>query len=111
MSTGKKDKILRLNEKFKLDLLIVYPNIICSTRTIYSKNRIINSIRQVMKKAHNGTIFNINLRKLRNYQPKINPALTENEVKGVKLAQKKEISSEISMQKTQEILFEISLKN
>ena len=43
--TGKKGKILRLNEKFKLDLLIVYPNIICSTRTIYNKNRITSLIK------------------------------------------------------------------
>ncbi len=36
--TGKKDKILRLNKKFKLNLLIVYPNLICSTKKIYKKN-------------------------------------------------------------------------
>ena len=35
--TGKKDEILRLNQKFKLNILIVYPNIICSTKKIYSK--------------------------------------------------------------------------
>jgi len=28
---------LRLNKKFKLNLLIVYPNIICSTKKIYKK--------------------------------------------------------------------------
>ena len=38
--TGKKDKILRINEKFNLNLLVVYPNIICSTKKIYNKNRI-----------------------------------------------------------------------
>ena len=37
--TGKKDKILRINEKFNLNLLIVYPNIICSTKKIYNKLR------------------------------------------------------------------------
>jgi 4-diphosphocytidyl-2-C-methyl-D-erythritol kinase len=37
--TGKKGKILRLNKKFKLNLLIVYPNLICSTRKVYKKNR------------------------------------------------------------------------
>jgi len=36
--TGKKDEILRLNQKFKLNLLIVYPNLICSTKKIYEKN-------------------------------------------------------------------------
>ena len=37
--TGKKDEILRLNQKFKLNLLIVYPNLICSTKKIYEKNK------------------------------------------------------------------------
>ena len=37
--TGKKDEILRLNQKFKLNLLIVYPNLICSTKRIYEKNK------------------------------------------------------------------------
>ena len=37
--TGKRGKILRLNQKFKLNLLIVYPNLICSTKKIYEKNR------------------------------------------------------------------------
>ncbi len=37
--TGKKDEILRLNKKFKLNLLIVYPNLICSTKRVYEKNR------------------------------------------------------------------------
>ena len=40
--TGKKDKILRLNQKFKLNLLIVYPNLICLTKKIYERNRKIN---------------------------------------------------------------------
>ena len=37
--TGKKYEILRLNQKFKLNLLIVYPNLICSTKIIYKKNK------------------------------------------------------------------------
>ena len=41
--TGEKDKILRLNRKFRLNLLIVYPNLICSTKKIYEKNRTISS--------------------------------------------------------------------
>ena len=36
--TGKKNKILRFNDKFKLNILLVYPNIICSTKKIYQKN-------------------------------------------------------------------------
>jgi len=37
--TGKKGEIIRLNQKFRLNLLIVYPNLICSTKKIYEKNR------------------------------------------------------------------------
>ena len=40
--TGKRDQILRINKKFNLNLLIVYPNIICSTRKIYKRSRINN---------------------------------------------------------------------
>ena len=40
--TGKKGEILRLNQKFKLNLLIVYPNLICSTKKIYERNKKIN---------------------------------------------------------------------
>ena len=35
---GEKGKILRLNQKFKLNLLIVYPNLVCSTKKIYERN-------------------------------------------------------------------------
>ena len=38
--TGKKGQILRLNYKFKLNILIVYPNVICSTNKIYNKSKI-----------------------------------------------------------------------
>ena len=41
--TGKKDEILRFKQKFRLNLLIVYPNLICSTKKIYEKNRTISS--------------------------------------------------------------------
>ena len=41
--TGKKDKIIRVNNKFNFNLLIVYPNIICSTGKIYKRNRIKSS--------------------------------------------------------------------
>ena len=37
--TGKKDEMLRLNQKFRFNLLIVYPNLICSTKKIYEKNK------------------------------------------------------------------------
>ena len=36
---GKNNQILRLSKKFKLNVLIVYPNVICSTKKIYSKNK------------------------------------------------------------------------
>ena len=37
--TGKRGEILRFNHKFRLNLLIVYPNLICSTKKIYERNR------------------------------------------------------------------------
>jgi 4-diphosphocytidyl-2-C-methyl-D-erythritol kinase len=37
--TGKKGEILRLKQKFRLNLLIVYPNLICSTKKIYKRNK------------------------------------------------------------------------
>ena len=37
--TGDKKKILRLNKKFNFNLLIVYPNIVCSTQIIYKNNK------------------------------------------------------------------------
>ena len=43
--TGKKDEIIRFNKKFKLNLLIVYPGLICSTNKIYKKNRKISLLK------------------------------------------------------------------
>ena len=43
--TGKRGEILRLNHKFKLSLLIVYPNLICSTKKIYEKNKTISLLK------------------------------------------------------------------
>ena len=40
---GKKDKMLRFNRKFKLNLLIIYPNVICSTKKIYQRNKTKNT--------------------------------------------------------------------
>ena len=37
--SGKKPEIIRINKKFRLNILIVYPNIVCSTKKIYSKNK------------------------------------------------------------------------
>ena len=36
---GKNNKIIRLNNKFNLNILIVYPNIVSSTKKIYLKNK------------------------------------------------------------------------
>ena len=38
--TGKKDGMLRISKKFHLNLLIVFPNIICSTKKIYKDCKI-----------------------------------------------------------------------
>ena len=43
--TGKKDEIIRFNKKFKLNLLIVYPGLICLTKKIYKKNRKISLLK------------------------------------------------------------------
>jgi len=36
---GKMHKSLKINKKFKLNILIVFPNIICATKQIYQKNK------------------------------------------------------------------------
>ena len=37
--TGRKNEIIRLFQKFRLNILIVYPNVICSTKKIYKNNK------------------------------------------------------------------------
>ena len=37
--TGKKDEMIRFRQKLGLNILIVYPNIFCSTKKIYTKNK------------------------------------------------------------------------
>ena len=37
--TGKKDEMIRLKKKFGLNLLIVFPNLHCSTKKIFKKNK------------------------------------------------------------------------
>ena len=41
--TGKNGILLRLNHRFKLNILIIYPNIICSTKKIYKNNKVYTS--------------------------------------------------------------------
>ena len=43
--TGKKNDMIRINRKFRLNLLIVYPNIICSTEKIYKRNKEISPLK------------------------------------------------------------------
>jgi len=58
---GKKEKMLRIKKKFKFNILIVYPNLVCSTEKIYKKNKKIT----LLKKGLN---FNIlSKEKLINY--------------------------------------------
>ena len=42
--TGKKNQIIRLRRKFKLNILVVYPNLVCSTKKIYHANKVKSSI-------------------------------------------------------------------
>jgi len=44
--TGNKREIIRTNKKFRLNLLIVFPNIFCSTKRIYQKNKKISLIKK-----------------------------------------------------------------
>ncbi len=44
--TGKKGEIIRTSKKFRLNLLIVFPNIFCSTKRIYQKNKKISPIKK-----------------------------------------------------------------
>ena len=59
--TGKRDQILRLNQKFKLNLLIVYPNLICSTKEIYKNNKKISLSKPQysFRVKNNKKLFNI----------------------------------------------------
>jgi len=43
--TGKTGEMIRLNNKFRFNLLIVYPNLVCSTKKVYKKNRKISLFR------------------------------------------------------------------
>ena len=54
--TGNKRELIRLRSSFNLHVLIVYPNIICSTKKIYQKNKIFNL-------SKNKTSFNVNSKK------------------------------------------------
>jgi len=46
---GKKGNLLRFNIKFGLNVLIIYPNIICSTKKIYERNKRFSNRRNKIK--------------------------------------------------------------
>ncbi len=73
--TGKKNQILRLNQKFKLNLLIIYPNLICSTKKIYKRNKTIG-----LSKAQSSFHIN-NKKKLINFLKKEKNDLEETATK------------------------------
>ena len=54
--TGKKNEILKVNKKLSLIILIVFPNIICSTKEIYRKNKNFTNLQST-------SIFSINNKK------------------------------------------------
>jgi len=41
--TGKSKQIIRLKQKFKLNILVVYPNFVCSTKQIYQEHKVRSS--------------------------------------------------------------------
>ena len=43
--TGENNKILRINKKLNLNILVVYPNLSCSTELMYKKNKKISFLR------------------------------------------------------------------
>jgi len=47
--TGKKNKILRINNKLNLNVINVYPNIRCSTKKIYQKNKKFSPKKSILK--------------------------------------------------------------
>ena len=73
--TGNKNKILRLNKKFNLNLLIVYPKLICSTKFIYEKNK------KMTKMEPFSSFYIRNNNKLINYLKKENNDLEETVIK------------------------------
>jgi len=73
--TGKKNEILRLNRKFKLNVLIIYPQFVCSTRKIYKKNKKFTSTKTKF------SFHSDNNKKLINYLRKENNDLQEAVIK------------------------------
>lgn len=62
--TGKKSQIIRLKKKINLIILMVYPNIVCSTKKIYKKNKNFSLFypKHSFERQNNKKIFNFLLR-------------------------------------------------
>ena len=80
--TGKKDKFIRINKKLNLILLIVYPNLICSTKTIYRKNKKISPTKirpfiNIKNKKHLNIFLKNENNDLENIVTKIYPKVGE----------------------------------
>ena len=69
--TGKNDKILRFSNSLKLNILLVYPNLFCSTKEVYAKNKKKSSLGGEYK------VNNNNKKNLINYLKKENNDLEE----------------------------------
>ena len=69
--SGKKPEIIRINKKFRLNILIVYPNIVCSTKKIYSKNK------KFTKKQYNSSFYIRDKKKLISFLKKENNDLEQ----------------------------------
>tara|TARA_Y100000590_G_scaffold397066_1_gene478331 strand:+ start:3481 stop:4248 length:768 start_codon:yes stop_codon:yes gene_type:complete len=73
---GKYDQIIRSKKKFGLNILIIFPNLICSTKKIYSKNKKFSFL-----KKHKINYFKYKRSKLINLLKKENNDLEENVIK------------------------------
>ena len=58
--TGRKNEILSIKNKFNLNIIIVYPNISCSTKKIFKKNKYFSSKKIDFYKAQKSKIKLIN---------------------------------------------------
>ena len=47
--TGKGNQFVRLKKKFRFNVLIIYPNLVCSTKKIYQKNKTTNKLKTLSK--------------------------------------------------------------
>ena len=55
---GEKNEIIRINKKFGLNILIAYPNIICSTKMIYQKNKHFSALKPKISISKKNKLIN-----------------------------------------------------